>query len=360
MSIDPGSETGQRDNLARASGVARLGALPTATGVIARQACARVSERGIEVEPLLKRAGLTLRQIEDARVRLGARNQIRFLNLAADALEDDLLGFNLAQLLDLREIGLLYYVMASSDTLAEALQKGARYSSIANDGVVITCVGGGTISITFSYAGVSRHQDRHQIEYWMTTALRTIRRLSGLHVTPVRVSFIHHRAQDCSEFFEFFGAPVAFDAAADEIAFAVDIGDMPAVDADHYLNRLLTTYCDEALAHQPKIRGSLRATVENAMVPLLPHGKARADEVACRLGWSQRSLSRQLSAEGLTFSDLLEGLRSDLAKRYLADAHLSISQIAWLLGYQEVSAFSHAFKRWTGVTPREARLRAAA
>jgi AraC-like DNA-binding protein len=62
--------------------------------------------------------------------------------------------------------------------------------------------------------------------------------------------------------------------------------------------------------------------------------------------------------EGLTFSGVLESLRSDLAERYLMD-DLSISQIAWLLGYQEVSAFTHAFKRWTGKTPREARSLAA-
>jgi len=59
--------------------------------------------------------------------------------------------------------------------------------------------------------------------------------------------------------------------------------------------------------------------------------------------------------EGHTFSEVLEKLRSDLAERYLTDESLSISKIAWLLGYQEVSAFTHAFKRWTGKTPREAR-----
>ena len=74
-----------------------------------------------------------------------------------------------------------------------------------------------------------------------------------------------------------------------------------------------------------------------------------------RLGLSQRTFARRLSLEGHTFSEVLEKLRSDLAERYLTDESLSISKIAWLLGYQEVSAFTHAFKRWTGRTPREAR-----
>ena len=70
---------------------------------------------------------------------------------------------------------------------------------------------------------------------------------------------------------------------------------------------------------------------------------------------SQRTLARRLASEGATFSGVVENLRSTLAERYLKNQSLSISQIAWLLGYQEVSAFTHAFKRWTGRTPRVAR-----
>jgi AraC-like DNA-binding protein len=87
----------------------------------------------------------------------------------------------------------------------------------------------------------------------------------------------------------------------------------------------------------------------------LPHGTARADEIARKFGMSQRTLARRLALERLTFAGILDDLRSDLARRYLDDAHLTISQIAWLLGYQEASAFTHAFKRWTGKTPREMR-----
>ena len=86
---------------------------------------------------------------------------------------------------------------------------------------------------------------------------------------------------------------------------------------------------------------------------LLPHGKAQAGEIARRLGVSQRTFARRLLAEGVTFSEVLESLRLHLAQRHLADLSLSISQIAWLLGYQEVSAFTHAFKRWTGRAPRD-------
>ena len=134
---------------------------------------------------------------------------------------------------------------------------------------------------------------------------------------------------------------------------------MPVVTADNYLNKLLVTYCEEALARRPTRRGSFRAGVENAIVPLLPHGDANFSTIARRLGLSQRTLARRLAAESLNFSDVLQNLKVDLACRYLADKDLSISQVAWLLGYQEVSSLTHAFKRWTGKTPREARLRIA-
>ena len=98
----------------------RLGALPTATGVIARLAYARAREAGVELKPLLTKAGLTKRQMEDDGIRLEVRHQISFLNVVADAVEDAFLGFHLAQLPDLRELGVLYYIAASSDTLGDA------------------------------------------------------------------------------------------------------------------------------------------------------------------------------------------------------------------------------------------------
>jgi len=130
---------------------------------------------------------------------------------------------------------------------------------------------------------------------------------------------------------------------------------LPIVSADPYLNKMLIAYCEEALAQRKKQSNSFQADVENAVVPLLPHGQAKADAIARHLHMSRRTFARRLAAEGLTFSGILTALRTDLAKRYLEDDSLSVSQIAWLLGYKEVGAFSHAFRRWSGKTPRQVR-----
>ena len=79
------------------------------------------------------------------------------------------------------------------------------------------------------------------------------------------------------------------------------------------------------------------------------------EDVARSLGMSKRTLARRLSDEGLNFTEILQQLRRDLAVRYLDDRKLHVSKIAWLLGFNEVSAFTHAFKRWTGKTPSQIR-----
>ena len=172
---------------------------------------------------------------------------------------------------------------------------------------------------------------------------------------PSRVSFTHRRKDDSSELSTFFGSDVTFGAAADEVAFSTSIKQMPVVGADPYLNELLIKYCEQALAARSSKRSSFGSNVENVIALHLPHGKARVGEIARKLGVSQRTLARRLSSEGLTFASVLQRLKSDLAKRHLADETLSISEIAWLLGYRDVSAFTHAFKRWTGRAPRAIR-----
>jgi AraC-like DNA-binding protein len=118
---------------------------------------------------------------------------------------------------------------------------------------------------------------------------------------------------------------------------------------------MLLHYCEQALAYRHSREGPLQIAIENAITPLLPHGKAQLGAVAQTLGVSRRTLARRLAAEGVSFGEILSQLRSDLATHYLSDPNLPISEIAWLLGYQGVSAFSHGYKRWTGMNPKKIR-----
>src|SRR5947209_1452948 len=332
-----------------------LRSVPSATGGIARLACARMQEAGVSMSAVLSEAGLTVAEVNDPTVRLEVRTQIKLLELAAAELQDGVLGFHLARYFDLREIGLLYYVMASSEQLADSFRNAERYSVINNEGGRLRFRSDGSTVIALDYVNVDRSSDRHQIEFWVTTVVRLCRQLTDSRIAPQRVTVRHFRDGTPTEQRLFLSNDVQFGADADEIIFPAHFASLPIVGADTYLNELLRQYADEALASRPKERKGVRSDVERVLPQLLPHAKATTSEVARQLGVSRRTLSRALFAEGVTFAKILEELRAALAQRYLRDRELPISEIAWLLGYREISSFTHAFRRWTGMSPREFR-----
>ena len=207
--------------------------------------------------------------------------------------------------------------------------------------------------LRYSNVGVARHTDRHQVEFWARTLVRLCQTLTGTSIKPIRVTFAHPRCGASGELDAFFGCEVAFASEHDDVVFARGASQLRLVHADPYLNQVMIRSCDQVLSHQARLASSIRVRVENTLAPLLPHGTARAGEVARALGMSERTLARRLAEEGVTFLAVLDDMRKELALHYLADASLSISRIAWLLGYQEVSGFTHAFRRWTGQAPTQ-------
>src|SRR5262249_16830803 len=291
----------------------------------------------------------------DPEERLSVRSQVALLDEAAIALKEDRLGFTLAREFDPRELGLLYYVMASSQTLGDALKRVARYSNITNDAVVVGYREGNRLIISLGYSGVPRHSDRHQIEFCIFAVLRLCRVLTGQNLVPQHFWISHHRSGANSEMARFAGTKVEFGADKDEFALNLDARELPLIHADTYLNDLLLKYCEAALADRRDDMSQLRTRVENAISSVLPHGRVRVEDVARSLGMSERTLTRRLSDEGLNFTEILQQLRGCLAVRSLDARRLHVSKTAWLLGFHEVSAFTHAFKRWTGKTPSEIR-----
>ena len=330
-----------------------FGDVPSAMGLLGRLAYELALARRLTVRPLLAEAGLTTRQLEDPQARLPVRNQIEFLNLVADALGDDMLGFHLARQYDLRRGGLFYYVLASSERLSEMFERGVRFSATVNEGVLHEFIEDRRLGLRVLYRDVKRQADRHQIEFWLAALVRICRHATGVQVKPVSVRFTHYREKNRLELSRYMGCEVEFGADQDEILFSRHDGQLPIVNADPFLNQLLVEMCERNLATQRRTSESFAARVENAVTPLLPHGKARASQIAASFGMSERTFARRLSEEGLTFSRLVDRLRLELARRYLLIEGLSISKVAWLLGYREAGAFSHAYRRWTGKSPSE-------
>ena len=189
------------------------------------------------------------------------------------------------------------------------------------------------------------------MEFLALAFLRLCRQLVGQKVMPVTASFIHHRSGDLREVRRHFGDGVEFDASADEMCLEAALLDVALVSEDPFLNELMLKSCEEAMAGRLSNVSPFRTLVENTIAPLLPHAEVGAKTVARRIGLSERTFSRRLKAEGLTFAEILNDLRRDLAVRYLEERSLPVSQIAWLLGFHGPSAFTHACRRWTGKSP---------
>src|SRR6516162_4742576 len=329
----------------------------TADGVATRLTIRELKKARIDPQPLLAKAGIS--RLGEEPKRVGAESQIRFLEMAAKALDDSALGLHLAQDFDLRECGMLYYVLAASPNLGDAIRNLARYLAVSNESIrlgVSERIKSTVLAVSYK---VPRHSDRLFAEYGYAVVLRACRELTGRNVSPKAVTFVHGRNTHKAEFDRFYGCPVRFNATADTMVLPTASLATPILTSDKYLLQILKNACEEVLAKRGKVSSTLRAMVENEIVQLLPHGKAQAEKVASNLGMSNRTLARRLSEEGTSYAEILNELRRDLSARYLKDPALSLNQIAWLLGYSMVTSLNHAFRRWTGSSPKAAGMRIA-
>ena len=213
--------------------------------------------------------------------RVPAAAQAKFLEEAAEAAGDSAFGLHLAEEMDPRSGGLLFYVTSAAPNVEKALALYARYCRIGNESVRLKLekIPDG-LEIEFAYVGVSRHRSRQITEFQLATVVKVCRFVTGLNLRPIRVAFAHARNSDPKPVAQFFGCGVEFAAASDLIAFSREALCAPLVTEDHYLLETLQPFCDEAAKTRHTTAGTLRHAVENEIQRLLPHGNARAETVA--------------------------------------------------------------------------------
>ena len=324
-------------------------------GVATRVTIERLKGAGVDPAPLLAKAGLSRPKHADEPQRINAEGQLKFLEIAAAALGDSALGFHLAQTTDLREVGVLYYVAAASRDIAEAVRHLVRYTTVTNESLRLEPSQAGGDTVLTLRSRLARLASRQFSELNLTVLLRAFRELTGKRFSPSSATFAHGRNDDKAEIDRFFGCAVQFGGGADAVTFPTSLLATPILSADTYLLKILRAQCERTLAERGKASSSLRAMVESEVVARLPNGNPQVETVARALGMSARTLARRLADESASYGGVLDDLRRDLALRHLKDGSLSLNQIAWLLGYAEVTSFNHAFKRWTGASPTRAR-----
>jgi AraC-like DNA-binding protein len=307
----------------------------------------------------LTQVGLDERSLNADGARISTAKYAAFFELAAEVTGDGCLGLHFGQTRDTRDAGLIGYVGLSSPTLMDAIKNLTRYRRVSSDALEIEIDALEERGrLRWSFHGMGSQRSRQSLEFWATNLLRAFREMSGRNLAPASLSFAHPRTEDIKEFERFFGCSVSF--GGQENIFEMKLSDLhlQLVAADHRLLAVLRRNCEDLLTRHFAPPPPLVERVERLIADRLAHGEARLDTVATDLGMSSRTLSRKLAELGTSFNGIVGSLRKGLALRYLQESNLSLTEIAFLLGYTEISTFSHAFKRWTGSTPMASRRRA--
>ena len=195
--------------------------LPTVTGIAARLTIAALKTHNVAIAPLLQRAGFSADDFDARHQRISAASQGKFLEYAAEALDDSAFGLHLAKEANPREAGLLFYVTSAASNVGEALALFARYSRIVNEAVRIkrTPAREGLIA-EISFIGLSRHAAKQVTEFGVGVTIKALREIAGRKIRPTHLSFLHARNSNLREFEDFFGCPVEFGASGDQVAFS--------------------------------------------------------------------------------------------------------------------------------------------
>lgn len=168
---------------------------------------------------------------------------------------------------------------------------------------------------------------------------------------PKAIHFTHEEPSYRGEYDRVFGVPLFFGSHMNALLMDEEFLSIRLPHTNRYVFGVLSAHA-EALLRSLENSKSTRGRVESLLMPILHTGEASMDAIAAKLGLSRQTLFRRLKAEGTTFEKVLDELRHKLALYYLSGKKVSVNETAYLVGFSDPAAFSRAFKRWTGYSPR--------
>jgi AraC-like DNA-binding protein len=274
------------------------------------------------------------------------------VGLLADAVRitnDDNLGLHLAEQAELGSFDVHFYAMVSSPTLGAAFERVCRYQRLIHETSHVQLERFGHHAVLSHRLAGAMPAPRQTAELLLASWVRAGRIATRTTWSPVEVRFAHREPRDSRDHERFFGAPLRFATGENALVLPVALLDLPCHQNDPSLLSLLDRYAADRLGGPQATTFADRARA--ALSEELQTGNVTAQHLAARLNVSVRTLHRSLAAENTSFRRLLDTLRLDVASRHLMDDRLSVAEVAFLVGFSELSAFHRAFKRWTGHTP---------
>ncbi|MFN7917375.1 MAG: AraC family transcriptional regulator [Vicinamibacterales bacterium] len=318
-----------------------------------------LERHGHPAADVCRRAGIDAELVRQPNSRVPASVMERLWPLAEQLTGDPDVGLHSAESYNPGALNIVGYVILSCRTAGEALDRLARYAPLLNDGLQVSLVDDGVLTSCRFAADSSvdsflHRSPRHVIETLAAGIAVTLRRLAVRPLEPVTVTFRHEAPASVGEHLRILGGTVRFGQPADAVVYSGDALEIPFISADPALLDVFEGDARrklDALALRGGVSGRvlafLGARLKGAVPPLA--------EVASALAMSERSVQRSLSEEQTSYRQLVDEVRKSLALEHLARPGTSATDVAFLLGFSEPSAFTRAFRRWTGSAPTEYR-----
>lgn len=281
------------------------------------------------------------------------------LDAAARLLDDDAVGLHLAAGFEFDALGLFSYAVLHAPTLGTALRNMERYSEAVTAGARPRLDRhGATASLHLPVWGPDDPRRLRQLdEAAVLFLLRMLRRLAGPGWTPRAIAFRHPAPDDLAAHRRLLGVPLRFGQPSSRILFAAADLERPVRDADRQRLPVVERHLEDVVSDDAD-PDAWRHELELQVASLVCDGHPSLPTVAPRMGMSVRTLQRRLDERGVSYRDLVVDVRMRIARRYLEQPEPGLGEIAFLLGYSELSAFVRAFRRRVGTSPGEYRRRA--
>lgn len=284
--------------------------------------------------------------------RMTFRQWWGFLEQIQELYPNHLMGMELGKAIKPAHVGVLGYLTLSCQNVAEALQRFQRYQALLHDGdhAQLHMQGSEAVLRWDSAYGPSTQMSDEVLVMGM---VNIVRRMTGkVNLQPSRVHFVCDPSQPEKAYQAYLHCPIRFNQPHLELAFPSAIFAWPVTNSDPALKHLLEQQAQALMAVLPQ-RDSFMESMQQAIVKAIEEGSPTLRTVANSLVLSPRTLHRRLHDRQLVFKHMLQQIRMQLARKYLAEQHLTLTEIALLLGYSEQSAFSRAFRSWFNQSPSQ-------
>lgn len=316
-----------------------------------RPAIAGMISQGHDPAPVLARLGVRPELLADQDARVPHALALQLWQAATEVTGDINFGLHAAEAIDFSMLDVQSHTILASANLSEGLERACRYQRLQHDAAVLSLEPNddGSSTLRHTLPG-GRALPRQPAEFFAAVWVLIARQATGTQVVPRNVRLSHPRPGSIDEHVRLFGVEPEFDRDERSACFEASDLDRPLLKADSALQAVLDRHAQDLLDRLPKVH-NVADQVRAIVTRELTDGDSSLEHVAEQLRMSPRTLNRRLADEGTSHRAVLEELREQLARRYLQDPQLGVSEVAYLLGFSEASAFHRAFKRWTGKTP---------